>query len=528
MQSAQLGLKMIPKTLLLILDGYGLDEQSSHNAAKLANSPNLQRLLGRKEMAKLHASGEYVGLPSGFIGNSEVGHLNIGAGRIVLQDMPAIDAAIAKGDFFNNPVLLDLAKKIKARNGRLHLMGLLSDGGVHSHINHLIALLKFGNEQNIPTYLHAFLDGRDTAPSSGIEFVRQIIVELEKYGAKFASISGRYYPMDRDKRWERVERAWQAMVLGKGEICENSNYCSDPITMLEKNYQAEIYDEFIKPHLLLPPKENGENEACINDNDGIFFFNFRADRARQLVHSFIDEDFSHFDRIKVPKLSGIASMTSYEENLPFEAAFTKSNVKNTIGEVLAIDGYKQLRIAETEKYAHVTYFFNGGREEAFENEERILVQSPKDVATYDLKPEMSAFEVTEKLITAIKSQKYDFIVCNLANTDMVGHTGKLEAAIKACEVVDQCVGKIEQATLEAGAYFCLTADHGNVEEMLDQNGEPHTAHTMNLTPFIIEHKNSFIRLKPEGKLGDIAPTLLSLWNKNIPTSMNGENLLITN
>ncbi len=504
-------------TLLLILDGYGLGPDNDYNAATLANTPTLDRLFNQPIMAKLEASGEFVGLPSGFIGNSEVGHLNIGAGRIVLQDMKAIDAAIENRDFFKNPALVDLVKKIKSTNGRLHLMGLLSNGGVHSHINHIIALLEFAHEQNIPTYLHAFLDGRDTAPTSGIDFIKQILPELEKNNAKLASVSGRYYAMDRDKRWDRVEKAWQTLVLGQSN---NGEICSDVIKMLEKNYEQGLGDEFILPTLLLD-----ENEACVKDNDGIFFFNFRADRARELVHAFVDEDFSNFERQKTPILSGIAGMTLYEQHLPLSVAFSKNTVKDNLGQIVSERNYHQLRIAETEKYAHVTYFFSGGIEDAFDLEERILVASPKDVATYDLKPEMSANEVTEKLIAAIKSEKYQFIVCNLANPDMVGHTGILDAAIRACEVVDKCVEQIEKAIFEINGYLCVTADHGNVEVMTSENGEPQTAHTMNLTPFIIENKNGFIPLKAKGKLADIAPTLLNLWKEEVPSLMTGENLL---
>ncbi len=529
---------MIPKTLLLILDGYGLAPASEGNAAKLAETPTLRRLCERPEMAKLEASGECVGLPSGFMGNSEVGHLNIGGGRVVLQDMKSVDAAIENKDFFANPALLELCSKIREGGGRLHLMGLLSDGGVHSHINHVIALLRLAKEQNVPVYLHAFMDGRDTSPTAGSSYIKQILPELEKYNGKLASIGGRYYAMDRDKRWERVEKAWQVIVqgkdsqsqaLGEGFACKddvpkavscNTHTSQDAITILEAHYAQDVSDEFILPHLLLEP-----SEACVKDDDGIFFFNFRADRARQWVHAFFDEEFSFFDRGVLPRISAMASMTQYESTLPIAAAFSKDTLAQTLGEIVSERGYSQLRIAETEKYAHVTYFFNGGKEEAFKNEDRILIPSPKDVATYDLKPEMNVGEVTDKLITAIESGQYDFIVCNLANTDMVGHTGIIPAAMAACKAVDACVARIEKCVLENNGVFCLTADHGNVEEMIDENGKPQTAHSMNKTPFLMENKDGFIKLVPEGKLGDIAPTLLRMWKEEIPPQMTGISLL---
>lgn len=503
----------IPKTLLLILDGYGLAEKSAGNAAKLADTPFLAKLFSDKNLAQLEASGEAVGLPAGFIGNSEVGHLNIGAGRVVLQDMKAVDAAIANGEFYQNPALLGLCGQIKEKGGRLHLMGLLSDGGVHSHINHIKALLRFAKEQNVPVYLHAFMDGRDTSPTSGVKYVQEILASMQECGGKLASICGRFYAMDRDKRWERVERAWKMLVDGEAEHSDNA------VSYLEKSYADNKTDEFVEPCLLLD-----KEEAAVRDNDGIFFFNFRADRARELVHAFLDEDFKGFERKTAPKVF-MASMTAYEADLPLPVAFGKEVLKNTLGQWVADRGLKQLRIAETEKYAHVTYFFSGGREEAFEGEDRILVNSPKSVATYDLKPEMSAFEVTDKLCEAIASGKYDFIVCNLANPDMVGHTGNLEAAIKACEAVDVCAKKIVESALAENMYVCVTADHGNVEEMIDAKGKPQTAHSMNKVPFIIVGKEGSLVTEKQGKLGDIAPTLLSLWNQDKPAEMNGKPLL---
>lgn len=503
----------IPKTLLLILDGYGLAEPGKGNAAKLAHTPYLDTLLADANLARLDASGEAVGLPAGFIGNSEVGHLNIGAGRVVLQDMKAVDAAIEDGSFFHNGALTELFERTKSRGGRIHLMGLLSDGGVHSHINHVKALLKLGQMYGVSVYLHAFTDGRDTSPTSGVRYVREILASMQEYGGKLASICGRFYAMDRDKRWERVERAWNLLADGEGGQADNA------AAYLEHSYAQGKTDEFIEPCLFLP-----KEEAAVQDKDGIFFFNFRADRARELVHAFLDADFSGFARKRVPQVL-LASMTAYEAELPLPVAFGKDVLKNTLGEWVAECGLKQLRIAETEKYAHVTYFFSGGREEAFAGEDRILVNSPKSVATYDLKPEMSAFEVTEKLTAAIQSGVYDFIVCNLANPDMVGHTGNIEAAVKACEAVNTCVSAIVEAAFAQDMYVCLTADHGNVEEMLDGNGKPQTAHSMNKVPFLLMNKNGTICVRKEGKLGDIAPTLLALWGQRQPEEMNGSSLL---
>lgn len=503
----------VPKTLLLILDGYGLAEESAGNAAKLADTPYLDALLADSNLARLEASGEAVGLPAGFIGNSEVGHLNIGAGRVVLQDMKAVDAAILNGGFYRNPVLLGLCEQIKKQHGRLHLMGLLSDGGVHSHINHIKALLRLAKEQNVPVYLHAFTDGRDTSPTSGMNYVREISSAMEEYGGKLASICGRFYAMDRDKRWERVEKAWNMLVDGAADTAFSAE------EVLSASYAKEITDEFIEPHLLL-----AKEEATVQNNDGIFFFNFRADRARELAHAFLDKEFSGFQRKFVPQ-TVMASMTVYEADLPLPAAFGKDVLPNTLGEWVAKNGLKQLRIAETEKYAHVTYFFSGGREETFKGEERILVNSPKSVATYDLKPEMSAFEVTDKLVAAIRSSRFDFIVCNLANPDMVGHTGNLSAAIKACEAVDFCAKKIIEAALRENMYVCVTADHGNVEEMFDCEGKPQTAHSMNKVPFLIISGTGTVKTEKEGKLGDIAPTLLALWKREKPAEMDGRSLI---
>ena len=503
----------VKPTLFLILDGYGLAPAGPGNAAYLANTPTLDRLFSLPGVGRLDASGRQVGLPSGFIGNSEVGHLNIGAGRVVYQDMTRIDMAIENGDLFKNPVLLDLMGKVRARGGRIHFCGLLSDGGVHSHIDHLGALLEMAQKEGVPALVHAFLDGRDTPPTSGAGYVERLLPMLEKTGGRLADIIGRFYAMDRDKRWERVNVAWDMLVHGKGEKID------DAVKALEAAYAAGENDEFVKPRILL-------EDSAIRDGDGVFCFNFRADRGRELVHALTDADFSGFERGAVPDMAGVASMTSYEASLDaaVPVAFTKDNLDRTMGEVVAGLGMKQLRIAETEKYAHVTYFFSGGREAPFENEDRILVESPRDVATYDLKPEMSAFEVTDKLLDAWNSGKYDFVVCNLANPDMVGHTGFIEAAIKACETVDACVERIEKAVRASGGLLCITADHGNVEKMIDEEGRPQTAHTLNQTPFLIYDGGKAVPVK-DGRLGDIMPTILTYWGVDVPAQMSGDVLL---
>ncbi len=503
----------VKPTLFLILDGYGLAPAGPGNAASQANTPTLDRLFSMPGMGRLDASGRQVGLPSGFIGNSEVGHLNIGAGRIVYQDMTRIDMAIETGELFNNPVLLELFAATRARGGRIHFCGLLSDGGVHSHINNLFALLEMAQREGVPALVHAFLDGRDTPPCSAIDYVAKLEPELEKTGARLADMVGRFYVMDRDKHWERVEEAWNMLVHGKGQRIDNA------AEALRTAYAEGETDEFLKPRILLDP-----TESVIRDGDGVFCFNFRADRGRELVRALTDAEFTGFDRGALPDMAGVASMTSYESTLTAPVAFTKDNLDKTMGELVSSLGMKQLRIAETEKYAHVTYFFSGGREAPFENEDRILVESPRDVATYDLKPQMSAVEVTDKLIDAWNSGKYDFVVCNLANPDMVGHTGVMEAAIKACETVDACVARIEKAVMDKGGILCITADHGNVEKMVDEEGRPQTAHTLNQTPFLIVEAGKSHPVR-NGKLGDIMPTLLTLWGIPVPAEMTGENLL---
>jgi len=503
----------VTPTLLLILDGYGFAEAGPGNAVSLAHTPTLDRLFALPGLGRLDASGRQVGLPDGFIGNSEVGHLNIGAGRIVYQDMTRIDVAIESGELFSNPVLKDLFSKIRHRGGRIHFCGLLSDGGVHSHINHLAALLEMAQKEEVPALVHAFLDGRDTPPSSGIDYVAQLLPVLEKTGGRLADIIGRFYAMDRDNRWERVEVAWDMLVHGKGQTFSSAEMA------LRDAYAHDETDEFVKPRIVL---ENGE--SVIRDGDGVFCFNFRADRGRELVRALTDPAFDGFNRGRIPSMAGVATMTSYDSSLTAPVAFTKDNLNETLGEIVSSMGLSQLRIAETEKYAHVTYFFSGGREKTFEKEDRILVESPRDVATYDLKPEMSAEEVTDKLIEAWNSGKYDFVVCNLANLDMVGHTSIIDAAIKACETVDRCVALIEKAVADRGGILCITSDHGNVEKMLDEEGQPQTAHTLSQTPFLLLKDGAALPLR-NGKLGDIAPTLLSLWGIPLPSGMTGKNLL---
>ncbi len=506
-------MNLFPPTLLLILDGFGLAPAGPYNAASRARTPFLDSLLQRGEMARLDASGRAVGLPAGFIGNSEVGHLNIGAGRIVYQDMTRIDIAVETGEFFSNPVLTGLLQSVSSRNGRIHFCGLLSDGGVHSHINHLEALLSLAQKHGVPALVHAFLDGRDTPPTSGASYVQALQRIMEKHGGKLADMTGRFYAMDRDKHWERISIAWDALIHGIGKAA------ADPVAELEAAYADGETDEFLKPRILISP-----DESTIQDGDGVFFFNFRADRGREFAHALTDTDFASFDRKRVPLMAGVASMTSYDSTLPLPVAFSKDNLKNTMGEILSAMGARQLRIAETEKYAHVTYFFNGGRENAFEGEDRVLIESPRDVATYDLKPEMSAHAVTEKLLQEWSSGRYDFAVCNLANPDMVGHTGNLEAAIKACETVDACASAIAGAVESRHGILCITADHGNVEKMLDENGLPHTAHTMNQTPFLLLDDGRPVQLK-NGRLCDIMPTILAYWGKAAPAEMTGESLL---
>lgn len=498
--------------MLMILDGWGVAPASDVNAATLAQTPNLDRYFAEFPHTTLEASGMEVGLPEGQIGNSEVGHLNIGAGRIIYQSLTRITKAIKDGDFFDNEVLCACMDKTKNAGKALHLMGLLSDGGVHSNINHLIALLKMAKARGLEkVYVHAFLDGRDVPPKSAVGFIKQLqeaIAGME-FG-KIATVMGRYYAMDRDNRWDRIEKAYKTLVLGEGNIV------ADPVQGVEASYDAGVTDEFVDPMVV-----EGV-DANITSGDGIIFFNFRPDRARQITRALNDAEFPHFERPASALPVNYVCMTQYDATIDAPVAYPPEEYNDTLGEVLAKEGKHQLRIAETEKYAHVTFFFNGGVEEPNLNEERILINSPK-VATYDLQPEMSAYDVTEALLAELDKDKFDVVVLNYANPDMVGHTGVLPAAIKAMEAVDECVGKVVDKVLSLGGSVCITADHGNLEKMAEADGTPHTAHTTNIVPFILvsneEHKLH------SGVLADIAPTMLELLNIEKPAVMTGSSLI---
>ncbi|MEW8997036.1 MAG: 2,3-bisphosphoglycerate-independent phosphoglycerate mutase [Thermoanaerobacter sp.] len=506
-------------TMLVILDGFGLSVKKEGNAVYQANTPNLDFYFKNYPHTTLSASGLAVGLPEGQMGNSEVGHLNIGAGRIVYQELTRISKDIKEGTFFTKKEFLDAVENVKKNNSKLHLFGLLSDGGVHSHITHLFALMKLAKDQGLKeVYIHAFLDGRDVPPACAKEYIKQFEEESNRIGiGKIATISGRYYAMDRDKRWDRTKKAYDAIVLGKGV------YAHSPMEAIDIAYSKDQTDEFVEPTVIL---ENGKPVATVDAGDSIIFFNFRPDRARQLTRAFIDEVFNHFEREKGYLPVFFVSMTQYDETFEnIHVAYKPERLDNTLGEYLSKKGIKQLRIAETEKYAHVTFFFNGGVEEPNEGEERILVPSPK-VATYDLKPEMSAYEVTDTVIPKIMSNQYGFILLNFANPDMVGHTGVLNAAIKAIEAIDECLGRIVNAVQSVGGTIIITADHGNAEEMIDPvTKEPQTAHTTNPVPFIVIGEGD-IDLRKDGILADIAPTVLDIMKLPIPQEMTGKSLII--
>ena len=498
--------------MLMILDGWGVAPASDVNAATLAQTPNLDRYFAEFPHTTLEASGMEVGLPEGQIGNSEVGHLNIGAGRIIYQSLTRITKAIKDGDFFDNEVLCACMDKTKNAGKALHLMGLLSDGGVHSNINHLIALLKMAKARGLEkVYVNAFLDGRDVPPKSAVGFIKQLQEAIAGMAfGKIATVMGRYYAMDRDNRWDRIEKAYKTLVLGEG------NLVADPVQGVEASYEAGVTDEFVEPMVV-----EGV-DAKITSGDGIIFFNFRPDRARQITRALNDAEFPHFERPASALPVNYVCMTQYDATIDAPVAYPPEEYNDTLGEVLAKEGKHQLRIAETEKYAHVTFFFNGGVEEPNLNEERILINSPK-VATYDLQPEMSAYDVTEALLAELDKDKFDVVVLNYANPDMVGHTGVLPAAIKAMEAVDECVGKVVDKVLSLGGSVCITADHGNLEKMAEADGTPHTAHTTNIVPFILvsneEHKLH------SGVLADIAPTMLELLNIEKPAVMTGSSLI---
>ena len=501
--------------MLMILDGFGINPNEKGNAVAIANTPNIDKLKKTWPTTIIHTSGLDVGLPEGQMGNSEVGHTNIGAGRIVYQDLTRITKSIEDGDFFSIKEFADAIDNCKKNNSNLHIMGLLSDGGVHSHIRHLVALLEFAKRKDFENvYVHCFMDGRDTPPTSGEGYIAKLEEKMKEKGVgKIATIEGRFYAMDRDKRWNRVKEAYDAMVNGVGEEATSA------LGAIEASYQKEVFDEFVKPTVIC----NGDSPvATIKDNDSVIFFNFRPDRAREITRTLVDKDFNEFETKKMNLF--FVCFTQYDETMPnVKIAFKPEALVNTFGEYISKKGLKQLRIAETEKYAHVTFFFNGGEEKEYEGEDRILVPSPK-VETYDLKPEMSALEVTDKVVEAINSEKYDSIILNYANPDMVGHTGSLEAAVKAVETIDGCVGKVVEAIEKQNGVLIITADHGNAEQMIDyKTGEPQTAHTTNPVPLILVGLEG-VKLK-EGKLADLAPTMLDIMGLEKPQEMTGESLI---
>ena len=504
-------------TMLMILDGFGINEKTEGNAVKMANIPYLRNLLSENPNTIIHTSGNDVGLPEGQMGNSEVGHTNIGAGRIVYQDLAKITKEIEEGEFFSKTEFVNAIENCKTNGTKLHIMGLLSDGGVHSHNRHLYGLLELAKRKDFEeVYVHCFMDGRDTPPASGENYIQELENKIKEKGVgKIASISGRFYSMDRDKRWERVEKAYNAIVRGEG-IKANS-----AVEAIEESYRQEVFDEFVVPTVIT--NKNGKPVATVGENDSVIFFNFRPDRAREITRSIVDPDFDGFKTDY--KKTYFVCMTPYDATLPnVKIAYPKEEIRNTFGEYVSRKGLTQLRIAETEKYAHVTFFFNGGEEKQYPGEERILVPSPK-VETYDMKPEMSAFEVTEKVVDAINSEKFDAIVLNYANPDMVGHTGSIEAACKALEAINECVQKVVEAIKEHNGTLLITADHGNCEQMIDyETGEPHTAHTTNPVPLAGINLPGNKKLK-EGKLADLAPTLLDIMGLEKPDEMTGESLL---
>ncbi|MBC8384441.1 MAG: 2,3-bisphosphoglycerate-independent phosphoglycerate mutase [Candidatus Cloacimonetes bacterium] len=505
------------KVLLLILDGFGMSGSTHGNAIAAADTPNYDKFYETNPHARLITSGTKVGLPDGVMGNSEVGHLNMGAGRIVYQLNSLIDKKISEGEFFSNQALLKAIDHSKKNRSKLHLFGLLSDGNVHSHNTHLWAVLEFCKKQGQnDVFFHAFMDGRDTLPHSGIGFIKEFMEKAGEIGVgRIATISGRYYAMDRDNRWERIERAYQALVFGNGDYFDN------PVSAVQSSYDKGITDEFIIPTVIT---ENDKPVAVINDNDAVIFFNYRADRARQITRSFIFDDFQNFQTHKFKNLKFV-SFSEYDQafNTKIEVAFRLQSLSNILGEVVSNNGLNQLRLAETEKYAHVTFFFNGGKEDPFQNEDRILVPSPK-VATYDLQPEMSAYIVKDKLLEALRSGKYSLIITNFANCDMVGHTGIFDAAVKAVETIDKCLQEIIPICKQLGFSVVLTADHGNAESMLDENGNIMTAHSTNDVPVVVSlSSNQSIHLK-NGVLSDIAPTILNIMGIPKPNKMTGNTL----
>jgi len=503
---------------LLIMDGFGINPETKGNAIYAANKINLDYYMKKYPTSRLKTSGLAVGLPEGQMGTSEVGHMNMGAGRVVYQELARISKSILDGDFFKKEEFLGAIENCKKNNSKLHLYGLLSTGGVHSHTSHLTALLKLAKENGLKdVYVHCFLDGRDVPPTSGKGFVEELQKTLKEVGiGKIATVMGRYYIMDRDKRWERLQLGYDAMVLGKGEMCE------DPVEAVNISYNRNETDEFVKPFVIT---ENNKPIATIDENDSVIFYNFRTDRAREITWALMNEDFEEFKREKGYFPLYYVCMTQYDENLKnVHVAFKPEVLENKLGEYLSKKGYNQLRIAETEKYAHVTFFFNGGVEHISEGEDRILVPSPK-VATYDMQPEMSAYEVTEKAVEAIDKKIYDVVILNFANPDMVGHTGNFNAAVKAVEVTDECVGKVVEAVLKQDGYVLITSDHGNADVMYDYaKDEPVTSHTVNDTPFLLIGAGD-VKVN-EGALSDLAPTILELLGEQLPAEMTGKSLIV--
>jgi len=511
-----------PVNMLMILDGWGINEDTKGNAFAQAKTPFLDFLLKTFPSCKLECSGSAVGLPSRTMGNSEVGHMNIGAGRKVLQNFVRINQAIADQTFFKTPALLDVMAGVSKSKNSLHLMGLLSDGGVHSHISHLFALIDMAKQNGVEhLFIHPILDGRDTSPISGITYIKELQNYLDKqsYG-KIATIVGRYWAMDRDTRWDRVEKAYNLFTKARGVMEQ------DPVNAIQKAYDSGETDEFVAPVFLGNTSlSKMDPKGTIEDGDGIVFFNFRADRAKEITRSFTDPTFNEFTREKKVALTGFVCMTQYDETFNLPVAFTPQHLDNILGEILSKNNIPQLRIAETEKYAHVTYFFNGGNETIFDQEKRILIPSPRDVATYDEKPQMSAFEIADTACEKVRSKTFEFIILNFANMDMVGHTGIIEAAIKGCETVDKCVKKVVEAIWETGGVALVTADHGNSEQMMAEDGSPHTAHTLNPVRLILagdEYKNTVMK---DGILGDIAPTVLKILDIEQPSEMTGTSLI---
>lgn len=500
---------------IIILDGFGWREEKTSNAVALANKPNFDRYWNEFPHATMQASGLAVGLPEGQMGNSEVGHTNIGAGRIVYQSITRIDKAFSEGELETNEAFQGALTHVQKNDSALHLMGLVSDGGVHSHQRHLNALIKQAKEQGVERiYIHAFTDGRDVAPDSAIDFIQELQTSLASIGAgKLATITGRFYAMDRDNRWARVKKAYDAIRFGEGKRTDN------PIEAIKESYSAEVMDEFIEPIVV---EDNGQPVATLNDNDAVVFFNFRPDRAIQLSRALSEKDFEEFDLRQRANNVKLVTMTQYTAEMDADVMFPPLAIKNVLGEVLSNEGLTQLRIAETEKYPHVTFFMNGGINEEYPGEDRTLIPSPK-VETYDLKPEMSAYEVADSLVADIEADKYDSIILNFANPDMVGHSGMLEPTIKAVEAVDENLGRVVDAILEKGGAAIIFADHGNADTLATPSGQPHTAHTTVPVPVIVTKKG--LELRTDGKLADVAPTMLELLGIDQPEEMTGKSLI---